>query len=470
MSLRRIAAASIMLCWAVCAHARPNVLFIIVDDLRPELPAYGHEQVQAPHIDSLAAEGVVFANAYANVPVCGASRASMMSGLRPTATRFVNFDSRIDEDAPDVVPLHALLKANGYQTESLGKVLHHQDDSPGGWSTAPWSAQDGVPQHLATGFRNYQDPANIAAFKENGIGPATEAADVDDDAYFDGQTAARAVAALERLAQSEQPFFLAVGFVKPHLPFTAPQKYWDLYERDAISIGTVRSMPGGIPTQARHSFGELRRYSDVPDDPEMPVDDHLARKLKHGYYASASYADAQVGRVLGKLRQLQLDASTIVVLIGDHGWSLGEHGLWAKHSPFDVATRIPMIVRAPGTGKPGTASALVELVDIYPTLVALLDLPAPEHLQGDSFVSLLEDTTAPGKAAVFPRWKNADVVKTGEFALTVWSDRKGRPVAEMMFDHVADRDEAVNVARDAKFSMQKDDLEGLLKDLRKKLK
>jgi arylsulfatase A-like enzyme len=325
-----------------------------------------------------------------------------------------------------------------------------------------------VPRHLATGFRNYQEPANIAAFKEDGIGPATEAADVDDDAYFDGQTAARAVVALERLAQNDQPFFLAVGFVKPHLPFTAPRKYWDLYDRDAIELARVRTMPEGIPSQASHSFGELRRYADVPDEPKVPIDDQLARKLKHGYYASASYADAQVGRVLDKLEELELDSSTIVILVGDHGWSLGEHGLWAKHSPFDVATRVPMIVRAPGVGKSGMAKGLVELVDVYPTLVALLDLPAPLHLQGDSFVNLLEDATASGKPAVFPRWKNADVVKTNQYAMTTWSNREGRVVAEMMFDHTVDRDETVNVAQDGTHRLQKRNLEGLLKDLQNK--
>jgi arylsulfatase A-like enzyme len=366
--------------------------------------------------------------------------------------------------------LHALLEANGYQTESLGKVLHHEDDSPGGWSLPPWSAQGHVPRHLATGFRNYQDAANIAAFKENGIGPATESMDVDDEAYFDGQTALRAVAALDRLAQGEKPFFLAVGFVKPHLPFTAPRKYWDLYTREDIPPARVGAMPEGLPKQARHTFGELRRYSDVPDDPAVPIDDRLARKLKHGYYASVSYADAQVGKVLRKLEELELGPSTIVVLIGDHGWSLGEHGLWAKHSPFDVATRVPLIVRAPGIGEPGTAKALVELVDIYPTLVALLDLPAPAHLQGDSFVSVLEDTTVAVKPAVFPRWKNADVVKSEQYALTVWSNEKGRPVAEMMFDHATDRDEIINISPDENYSLQKENLEVLLKDLREKQK
>ena len=447
------------------AHAQPNVLFIIVDDLRTELPIYGKDHIRAPHIDRLASEGVVFANAYANVPVCGASRASLMSGLRPTRTRFVGYDARIDEDAPDVVPLHAYLNAAGYHTESMGKVLHHKDDVEEGWSVPPWSAQDGVPKKRATGFRDYQSTENIAAFKKEGVGPATESLDVPDNAYFDGQTADRAVAALERLADSDKPFFLAVGFVKPHLPFTAPKKYWDLYERDQIELARVKSMPEGVPAEARHPFGELRRYTDVPDDPTEPVDDELARKLKHGYYASVSFADAQVGRVTDKLRELELDSSTIVILIGDHGWSLGEHGLWAKHSPFDVATRTVAIVRVPGTAETGTARGLVEFVDIYPTLVDLLGLEPPKHLQGQSVAALLADTDAPGKEAVFPRWKNADVVKTERYALTMWTNAQGRILAEMMFDHNTDRDETVNIVQDTDHALPRRELQHRLQNL-----
>ncbi len=465
MILRCAALSLAMLALANIAEARPNVLFIIVDDLRPDLPIYGNEVVHAPNITRLASAGVVFANAYANVPVCGASRASLMSGLRPTRTRFLDYDARLDEDAPDVVPLHALMKAHGYHTESMGKVLHDKDDSEAGWSLPPWSAQDEVPRELATGFRDYQDAATIAAFKRDGAGPATEALDVPDNAYFDGQTAERAMAALDRFAGSDQPFFLAVGFVKPHLPFTAPKKYWDLYEPGDIERAYPDDMPEGIPVQARHSFGELRHYADVPDDPDEPVDDELAHRLKHGYYASISYTDAQVGRVLDRLHDLGLDDSTIVVLIGDHGWSLGEHGLWAKHSPFDVATRTVAIVRVPEIGETGVAKGLVELVDIYPTLVELLGLDPPGHLQGDSFAVLLRNVSAPGKQAVFPRWKNADIVKTERYALTRWSNEQGKVTVEMMFDHNVDRDETVNVVDDSNYALPRRELQNLLSDV-----
>lgn len=446
-------------------QAEQNVLFIIVDDLRPDLPVYGNDRVRAPHIASLASEGVVFDNAYANVPVCGASRASFMSGLRPTTRRFLNYYSRLDEDAPDIVPLHSFLKANGFQTESLGKVMHIKRDSVEGWSRAPWSPGDAVPKDIDTGFRNYQDPENIAAFRNDGHGPSTEALDVPDEAYFDGQTADEAIAALARLKDADEPFFLAVGFVKPHLPFTAPGKYWDLYEHDEIELAANKIMPEGIPSQARHSFGELRNYSDVPEEPG-DVDDELARRLRHGYYASISYTDAQVGRLLEQLDALGLAESTIVVLIGDHGWSLGEHGLWAKHSPFDVATRTVAIVRSPGAGATGVAQGLIEFVDLYPTLVELLGLEPPAHLQGESFVPLLRDPGAPGKEAVFPRWKNADVIKTPNDALTVWRNKQGKVQAQMLFDHDLDRAENNNVADDPEYRLRLSELRLLLDGLR----
>jgi arylsulfatase A-like enzyme len=465
MGCRLTALVVIMALFGCTAEAQQNVLFIIVDDLRTELPVYGKDHIHAPNIERLAGEGVVFANAYANVPVCGASRASLMTGLRPTRNRFLDYDSRADEDAPGVVALHAFLKAQGYHTESMGKVFHGRDDLADGWSMPPWLAQEAVPRNQATGFRNYQLPENIAAFREHGTGPATESADLPDNAYFDGQTAERAVAALERYANGGQPFFLAVGFVKPHLPFTAPKRYWDLYEADDIDLARVNVMPEGIPPEARHPFGELRHYSDVPDDRDVPVDDELARKLRHGYYASVSYADAQVGRVLDALRDLELADSTIVVLIGDHGWSLGDHGLWAKHSPFDVATRTVAMVRAPGLGAKGRAEGLIEFVDIYPTLIDLLNLEPPGHLQGESFRPLLADPAAPGKKAVFPRWKHADVVKTSEYALTTWSNPQGDVLAEMMFDHETDRDETMNIAEDKQYELQKGELELLLRSL-----
>ncbi len=459
----RIAVLFLLLVSTACsAEGRQNVLFIIVDDLRPELPVYGQEHIEAPNISSLAAGGVVFANAYSNVPVCGASRASFMTGVRPTKTRFTDFDSRADVDAPDAVPLHAFLASNGYHTESIGKVMHNWRDWKDAWSVPPWKPGNFVPEEINTGFRNYQDPANIALFRSGEQGPSTEALDVPDDAYFDGQVASKAIESLEKLSKSEEPFLLAVGFVKPHLPFTAPKKYWDLYDRERIHPARNNVMPEGMPSQAQHSWGELRNYRDVPDAHDEPVDDELARKLRHGYYASVSYADAQVGRVLDSLRTLGLESSTIVVLIGDHGFALGEHGNWVKHSPFDVATRTVAIVRAPGMAASATADGLVEFIDIYPTLADLLGLEPPAHLDGQSFVPLLQEPDAPGKPAVFPRWKNADVIKTERYALTTWAGKDDRIIAEMMFDHETDRDENVNIVDDPDYRFSYQELRRVL--------
>jgi arylsulfatase A-like enzyme len=227
-ALAVIVTATALLLSSVGAEAAQNVLLIIVDDLRPELPVYGSSRIKAPHIESLAESGVVFANAYSNVPVCGASRASLMTGLRPTRQRFVDYQARADEDAPDVMPLHAWLKSRGYIAESIGKVLHHAPDSAAGWSRRPWAPQAMVPRERRTGHSNYYLQKNIDAFHNNGAGPAFEIADVGDEAYFDGQIAAYAVDSLRRLADQGKPFFLAVGFVKPHLPFTAPRDYWKL--------------------------------------------------------------------------------------------------------------------------------------------------------------------------------------------------------------------------------------------------
>lgn len=466
-------------CNAIASDLKPaNVLFIMIDDLRPELGAYGSTAVKSPNIDSLASEAVLFANAYVNVPVCGASRASMMSGIRPTEKRFVGYQARIDEDAKGAETLFGYLKKQGYYSESIGKILHFSEDSKADWSTPPWNPTGKIKR---IGHRNYQSAENIASFLKNRVGPAYEAADVPDNHYFDGMIADQALASLESASERDQPFFMAVGFLKPHLPFTVPLRYWDLYNEADINLASNPLMPMGAPRQAIHSWGELRKFDGIPKAPH-PVPDAMAKKLVHGYLASVSYSDAQVGKLLAKLEQLNLDDNTIVIVAGDHGFSLGEHGLWVKHSPFDVATRTPLIVKLPTAltetstmgrllgstlsestlskstlskrDEPtpilnpgvGVAEGLVEFVDIFPTVLELLGKPMLPQLQGDSFVSQLLDSSAPGKAAVFPRWHAADVIKTDRYAMTEWFDQRGQVTARMLFDHLNDPSESVNLA------------------------
>jgi iduronate 2-sulfatase len=430
---------------------RPNVLFLAVDDLRPELGAYGADYMQTPAIDRLAADGVTFVRAYANVPVCGASRASMMTGLRPTRERFLTYHARADEDAPGVPTLAGWFRQAGYTTISMGKVLHHSDDAVESWSEPPWDPEnDSLPGYRK--WRNYLVEENIREdMKQDGNLPAFEAPDVEDDAYFDGKIARRAIEYLQRFARDEVPFLLAVGFVKPHLPFNAPQRYWEWYPEDSIQGVINQPFPESAPAQARHNWGELRRYTGVPQG-DAPVPEELARTLVRGYRAATSYADAQVGRVLDTLEELGLAENTIVVLWGDHGFSLGEHGLWVKHSPFELANRIPLIVRAPGA-TPGTVHGLVESVDLYPSLVELAGLPVPPHLQGHSFTPVLRDRGVGSKRAVYTRWQNSDSIRTRRYHYTEWRNDGGDVVARMLYDHLADPAELTNVAEIPQYAL-----------------
>jgi len=423
----------------------PNVLFIAVDDLRPQLGCYGNDIIQSPNIDQLASEGFLFEHAYCNVPVCGASRASLLTGLRPKPDRFLNYYTYANEDAPEATSLPEHFKNNGYYTASLGKVFHNRDDKPNSWSEPAWHPSVDMPE--GGSWRDYQLPENIELDNSGDTrGPPYENVNLPDSTYFDGKIANRAKLKLQQFSGQEQPFFLAVGFVKPHLPFNAPRKYWDLYEEAEVQPGQEIPFPENAPEQARHNFGELRHYALIPE--KGPVPDSIARKLIHGYHACVSYTDALIGQVLEELERLDLAENTVVILWGDHGWSLQEHGLWCKHSTFNVAMQTPLILKVPGKSGGQRIEALAEFVDIYPSLCELADLPFPEHLQGDSFVPLLENPEADGKEAVFARWHSADAVKTERYLYTEWFDSTSNSVARMLYDHQTDQAETVNIAEE----------------------
>jgi len=422
------------------AEGRPNILFIAVDDLRPELNTYGATWIQSPNIDRLAGEGLQFNRAYCQVPVCGASRASLLSGVRPTRDRFVTYYTRLDEDLPGTTSLPGLFRENGYITISNGKIYHHSTDDRNSW-TEVWNPQ---PTN-ASGWRDYQTPENIAlASVEGARGLPYERAVVDDDAYFDGRVATKSIEDLQELAAGEAPFFLAVGFRKPHLPFNAPARYWDLYSEEAIRLADNPYAPEGSPPEAMHNFGELRHYAGIPAD--GPIDEETARAMIHGYYACVSYTDAQVGRVLDELDRLGLRENTIVILWGDHGYHLGEHGLWCKHCNFEKVMRTPMILSAPGFEGGTLTDALVEFVDIYPTLAELCGLVAPGHLQGESLVPLLEDPETSIKEAAYSRWHAGESVITERYIYTEWLDADRETTARMLYDLQADPGENVNIA------------------------
>ena len=420
--------------------SRPNVLFIAIDDLRPELNCYGKTHIQSPNIDALARSGVLFERSYCMVPTCGASRASLMTGLRPSKGRFVNYLTRADKDAPGITTLNTHFRNNGYFTLSNGKVFHHRDDSEAGWSEPAWRNR-ATSYHLERS-RKVQGRKNAKGKKLRG--PAFESSDSSDDQHGDGMTAAKAIKDLQRLADQDKPFFLAVGFNKPHLPFVAPKRYWDLYNHDRIKLPENYNVPKDAPAEAIHSSGELRAYYGIPAT--GPVSDETARDLIHGYYACVSFVDAQVGRVLSELDRLDLAEETIVVLWGDHGWNLGDHTLWCKHSCFESSMHAPLIVRAPGIKGGARTPGLTEFIDIYPTLCDLAGLDKPPHLQGQSFVPLLLDPARAWKDAAIGRFQAGDTIRTDQYRFSQYQSADGRPVARQLYYHQIDPHENTKLA------------------------
>ncbi|MFV0268978.1 MAG: sulfatase [Draconibacterium sp.] len=438
---------------------KPNVLFIVVDDLRPEIGCYGHPQIKSPNIDKLAEGGLVFNRAYCNIPVCGASRASVLSGIRPNRHRFVNYRLFLDKEVPGVVSLPMHFKNNGYYTASLGKVFHEIKDGKGSWSETPWFPKGGW-----TGGQYYVLPESVKRAKENDDkGPAYEAAEGPDTIYPDGVIAEEAIHRLQDFSKNNQPFFLAVGFLKPHLPFNAPKKYWDLYDYNNIKLPVYREKPKDAPDQCMHNFGELRdHYNDMPA--EGPLNEELSKKLIQGYYACVSYTDAQVGKVLDELDRLGMAENTIVILWGDHGWHLDEHGLWCKHCNFEKVLHAPVIVRAPGKKQDIKTDALVEYVDIYPSVCELAGLTKPFHVQGKSFVPLMEDPAQPWKTEAFCRWVKGETIVTRDHTYTEWfDDNSGDVVARMLYDLKTDPEETINISEKAANKELVEQLSGKLK-------
>ena len=428
---------------AMKPQKQPNILMIIADDMRPELSCYGHSEVISPNIDALARSGTRFTNAYCNAPVSGASRASLLTGIRPLGERFHSFEAKVENDAPGALTIPGYLKQNGYTTLSYNKVFHHQEDHDADWDVN-WRPEGS--------WRNYVQEDHINSEKEGRV-YSTECADVPDNAYFDGMTSERAIADLKKYSAAGKPFFMAVGFVKPHLPFNAPKKYWDLYEEDEISLPDNFTLKNNsIPKEAFHTWGELRFYEDMPSKGKGQVPEKDAKRLIHGYHACVSYTDAQIGKVLSALHDLGLDDDTVVIFFGDHGWSLGEHGEWCKHSTFDIVMNAPLIVRVPGEGKGRTVESVVEFVDIFPTICSVTGLEAPSQLQGESLLPLVKGDEKSWKNTAVIQWNNSFAAVTPDYGYTQWRGPEGETLTDMLFDHTTDKAENYNVASDRKNS------------------
>lgn len=452
-AVRIIAAGCLTIVMAARADetSRPNVLFIAVDDLRPELGCYGVSRIKSPHIDRLASQALVFDRAYCQQAICMSSRASLLSGYRPDKGRIYQ-NGPLFQHVPDALTLNQHFLNHGYETVAMGKIYHHASDYSKGWSLPPFNPKgewigrgylDKESQRIAREF----DKAHPDA-ERKGIGPAFEAPDVPDDAYSAGMLAAHAVRELRRL--KDQRFFLAVGFAKPHLPFNAPKTYWDLYQPADIRLAANPREPGNMPRENATNWGELRSYHGIPKNGPLP--DDLARKLVHGYQACISYTDAMIGRVLDELDRLGLSENTVVVLWGDHGWKLGEHGMWCKHTNFELDARAPLIIRAPGMKARGShTKALAEFVDIYPTLCELCGLDLPKHLEGTSAAPLLANPDQPWKKAAFSQYPNGKLMgytmRTDRYRYTEWRDLKTKTVkSRALYDHQGDPGENTNIA------------------------
>jgi len=430
------------------AAEKPNVLLICVDDLKPVLGCYGDAMAKTPHLDALAARSLRLDRAYCNQAVCSPSRNALMTSLRPQTLGIYELSTNFRKSRPEAVTVAQHFKAHGYRTEALGKIFHtgHGNiEDEASWTVPHYKPK--APQYL-----NPENNApNTPEAKEKELrGAATESADVPDDAYPDGQIALEAVRRIEAARGTGEPFFLAVGFLKPHLPFVAPRKYWDLHDPAALPMPLRNTPPEGAPEYAPQFGGELRRYKDMPAG-NAPLGEELSRHLIHGYYAATSYMDACAGLVLDALAANGFADNTLVVLWGDHGWHLGDHGMWCKHTNYEQAARIPLMIAKPGGS--GTVSlALVETVDLYPTLAELAGLPIPGGLDGRSFAALLTDPAATHRDHAIHVYPRNDLlgraIRTDRYRLVEWK-KPGADAATAefeLYDYESDPNETKNLA------------------------
>ena len=458
---------------------RKNILFIAVDDLRPEINCFGKAKLHTPNLDKIASRGLLFNRAFCQVPVCGPSRISLLTGKRPTKPTGNRWGLGSPGNGDPTLP--GYLKTHGFQTISIGKVYHINDDDEASW-TRRYQDTFNEQAYTVHGYcAGYQLEENRIKLKNFGrqfrqgkadldLPPICEAADAPDEAYPDGIIAQRAIEVLREFQGQEDPLFLALGFYRPHLPWAVPQKYWDLYDRDHVDLAGNPFLPqdavGASNLGDFLHYGEEeidRTYSDLGkyrEDDFPLLSEEKQRECIHGYWASVSFTDAQIGKVLAELERLgQLD-ETVIVLWGDNGWHLGEHKLWSKTTSFEESTRIPMLVSAPGMTKGATCNALVELVDLYPTLCDLSGLNQPPHLEGLSLAPLLEDPQQEWKTGVFSTMHqgHAHTLRTDRYRLTRYSNvptegdlwhlrESASGQAFELFDLHKDPLENVNIAR-----------------------
>lgn len=437
--------------YVLFAQQQPNVVVFLVDDLRTELGCYGNQFVKSPNIDALANDGVLFKNAYAQQAICAPSRMSILTGLRPESFGIYSLFTPLRSQYKDLVTMPQFFKNNGYTTVSVGKVYHHATDDKGSWSI-----------HIPKESNSWVKPENLAlidSLKAAGIksnGPAFENADVNDEAYKDGRATNHAIDILQNI--KNEKFLMFVGLTKPHLPFNAPKKYWDLYDKDDFRV-PEKLAPKDMYKLSLTNWGELRNYYGIPK--EGLLDDETTKNLIHGYHASISYIDAQVGKVMKTLNDLDLRKNTIVVFMSDHGYKLGEYGAWCKHSNFEIDLNVPLIISRETDYKNrltgAKSNALVENVDVFATVAELCELEVPKS-DGKSLIPVLDNPTIkwdPIATSVYPRGKKIMGVTAtdSEWRYTEWRDAKTQEVIQAeLYEHKNSLLSFVNLSGNSKYA------------------
>jgi len=448
-----------------------NVLFIVADDLNMLLGSYGAEGVKTPNIDKLASEGRAFTRAYVQNPLCNPSRASMMTGKRPDELGIQRLHKSFRDLYPEIETIPQYFKQYGYHSVGIGKIYHNwgeqfKDGDPSSWSEPPF-------YHWATHYHDWYVPGRpYQWYFDLDKGPAVQREDVPDEAYIDGRIANATVNKLREL--QETPFFLAVGFWKPHLPYNAPKKYWDLYERDDLpSPPKYESPVDGVPEIAYVNSKEARSYTDVPKEDEIP--EWEKRELRHGYLAAISYLDTQVGKVLDELKRLDLDEETAVIFVSDHGYHAGEHGQFGKWTNFEIGTRVPLIIKTPGMNAPGKKSdSIVELIDLYPTLIELGKLPEKDNLSGVSLTPILKNPEVDVKSVAISQTTrplqggaNYEIlgssIRNEKYRYNIWVRQEDKKIiAEELYNLSGAPFYVKNIADDEEFESIKNQMHNLL--------
>ncbi|MBR9777221.1 MAG: sulfatase [Cytophagales bacterium] len=443
-----------------------NILFFAIDDLRPELGVYGNNIIHTPNLDAIGKNGTVFENHYVQIPTCGASRSSILTGMLPSTREHLSNSAiaNMMADAPEGEKPESFvhhLKRNGYYTVGIGKISHSVDGLVYGYEASPEGAKSEMPYSWdemlfnpgkwGTGwnaFFGYADGSNRQGKKKQ-VKPY-EAADVTDEGYPDGLSTQLAIEKLKELAGKEEPFFMGLGLFKPHLPFTSPKKYWDLYKREDILLSTAPNLPENVSMSSLQASGEFNQYAlgEEKAGLDHQLSDEYARKLKHAYYAAVSYSDALVGKVMDELEALGLADNTIVVVWGDHGWHLGDHRVWGKHTIFETAVRSPLIIKVPGYKPQRISSEMpVSSIDLYPTLMELTNIPTNFSLDGQSLVPLLQNGSDQNREALaFSYFRNGISMRTEKYRIMKYF-REEKPTIEL-YDHINDPMETKNIANE----------------------